>query len=135
MPILSLKISGSPDAATRRELAETVTELTATILRKKRELTAVLVEAVDPDVWLIGGRTLAEHKLASFALTIKVTAGTNTKDEKAAYVSAVFERMSRLLGPLHEASYVVVEDVSADSWGYAGQTQEHRHIARLIQQA
>ena len=64
----------------------------------------------------------------SFYLDIKVTEGTNTKNEKARYVQAVFEAMGRLLGELAPASYIVIEEVRADAWGYSGQTQEFRYI-------
>ncbi len=57
-----------------------------------------------------------------------MTEGTNTKDEKAAYVEKVFAAMTAALGELHPASYVVVHDVGADSWGYGGRTQEFRYV-------
>ena len=53
---------------------------------------------------------------------------TNTKDEKAAYVAAAFEGFSRLLGDLHEESYIHIQDVRADAYGYGGRTQEFRYI-------
>jgi len=67
--------------------------------------------------------------LASFALDIKVTRDTNTDDEKAAYVRAMFDGMQHLLGPLHEASYVIVDEVPAAAWGYGGRTQAARFAA------
>jgi len=57
-----------------------------------------------------------------------VTEGTNTNDEKARYVQAVFDSMSTLLGELAPASHVVIDEVHADAWGYAGQTQEFSYI-------
>ena len=131
MPILTVRLSTTPDAAKARQIAEVLTDLTATILRKKRSLTAVTLDVVSPESWTVGGRTLAEQGLSSFALTIQLTAGTNSPNEKAAYIAAVFARMAELLGPLHEASYVTVQDVAADSWGYGGRTQENRSSTRL----
>jgi 4-oxalocrotonate tautomerase len=131
MPLLTLKVSGTDDPALARDLAEAVTDLTASILRKKRELTSVVVGFTSPALWIIGGRSPAEHGLASFALTIKVTDGTNTPTDKAAYVDAVFAAMRARLGPLHEASYVVVEDVPGEAWGYGGRTQASRAAARV----
>lgn len=52
--------------------------------------------------WFAGGQSLAEQSLASFWLDVHVSEGTNTKDEKAAYLAALFQRMGELLGPLHE---------------------------------
>lgn len=130
MPLLTLTVSAAPDAARARALAEAVTDLTVAHLRKKRELTAVTVAFEDPAAWFIGARSLAEQNLASFALTIRVTAGTNTAAEKAAFVQAVYARMAALLGPLHEASYVVVEEVPGEAWGYGGRTQAARAAER-----
>ena len=48
------------------------------------------------------------HGLASFWLDIRIPDGTNTKDEKAAFIAAVFKRIGELLGPLRLASYVIV---------------------------
>ena len=129
MPLLTLKISHPEGATLVPTLAEAVTDLTASVLRKKRDLTAVVVDVVPPDRWTIGGRTLADQGLASFALEIRVTAGTNSEAEKAAYVEAVFDAMRRCLGPLHEASYVVVQDVPAEAWGFGGRTQAARYAA------
>jgi 4-oxalocrotonate tautomerase len=69
------------------------------------------------------------HGRSSFFLEVRITDGTNTKAEKAAYVAAVFRAMGELLGSLHAESYVHVHDVRADAYGYGGLTQEHRFIA------
>jgi 4-oxalocrotonate tautomerase len=36
--------------------------------------------------------------------------------------------METILGKLHPASYIIIRDVAADSWGYEGSTQECRYI-------
>ena len=56
----------------------------------------------------------------------KITDETNTKSEKAEYICEVFEGFARLLGNLHEESYIYVQDVRAAAYGHGGQTQEHR---------
>ena len=40
-----------------------------------------------------------------------------------------FEGFERLLGNLHEESYIYVQDVRATSYGYGGKTQEFRYHA------
>ena len=105
-----------------------MTELTADILNKKTELTAVEVEFISPQRWFIGGVSLQAQIATSFYLDIKVTEGTNTKDEKARYVAQVFSSVEAIIGPLATASYVTIEEVNADAWGYQGQTQEFRYI-------
>ncbi|HWE79563.1 MAG TPA: 4-oxalocrotonate tautomerase [Pseudolabrys sp.] len=110
-------------------IAAEVARLSTAILKKDPKVTAVIVTRVPSDDWFCGGKSLTEEWLASFWLDIHVTDGTNTKDEKAAFIAAAFEAMGRLLGPLHEESYVHVHDVRGDAYGYGGLTQERRYIA------
>ena len=111
------------------EIAAAVSELTAKILHKDPKVAAIIVKSVDASDWFVGGKSLAEQKLASFWLDIHVTEGTNTKDEKAAYIAAVYKRMGELLGPLHTESYLHVDELRGDAYGFGGLTQERRYIA------
>jgi 4-oxalocrotonate tautomerase len=130
MPIITVKYAASQSqTGLKSAIARAASELAATVLRKDPKVTAVVVESVDPADWFAGGHSLAELGLASFWLDIRIVDGTNTKDEKAAFVAAVFKRMGELLGPLHNESYVHANEVRADAYGYGGQTQERRYIA------
>lgn len=128
MPFLDVKVSrgNTPDNAA--EIAVDLTRLTNELLGKRREVTAVAIDWLPAEQWFIGGDSLARSGLRSFFLKIEITTGTNTKDHKAAYVAAVLTAMAKLLGPLTPASYVVIHEVTADAWGYAGRTQEYRYI-------
>jgi 4-oxalocrotonate tautomerase len=128
MPILNVKLSAAPSPELITSVSETLLELTTRILHKKRELTAIAIDFVPPEHWVVGGRTLAAQGKRSMFLEIKIVDGTNTKDEKAAYIAAVFEAFARLLGDLHDESYIHVHDVRADAYGFGGQTQELRYI-------
>jgi 4-oxalocrotonate tautomerase len=128
MPFLSVSLSAVPSPDVVDKVAAQLTELTAIVLGKKRELTAVAISVTPAKTWYIAGSSLVNQSLTSFYFDIKVTEGTNTKNEKAAYVSQVFSAMSELLGPLAPASYIVIHEVHADAWGYEGQTQEFRYI-------
>jgi 4-oxalocrotonate tautomerase len=128
MPILNVKISAAPSGELVTAVSEALLELTTRILHKKRELTAIAIDFVPPEHWVVGGKTLAEQHKRSVYFDIKIVDGTNTKDEKAAYVAAAFEAFARLLGDLHEESYIYIQDVRADAYGYGGRTQEHRYI-------
>ena len=136
MPLITVTYS-SPQAipSTKPEIAAAVSDLTARILRKDPKVTAIIVTAVDAADWFAGGRSLAEQGLASYWLDIHVTEGTNTKDEKAAYLAALFQRMGELLGPLHEESYAHVDEVKGDAYGFGGLTQERRYIAGKLEAA
>jgi 4-oxalocrotonate tautomerase len=130
MPMITVRYATSrSEAGLKAAIARTGSELAASLLRKDPAITAVLVEAADPADWFCGGHSLAQSGLAGFWFEIRITDGTNTKDEKAAFSAAVFERMGELLGPLHEESYVHVDDVRADGYGFGGVTAERRYIA------
>jgi 4-oxalocrotonate tautomerase len=129
MPLITVSYASSRHAPSlKAAIAAAVSDLTARILHKDPNLTAIIVKSVDPADWFAGAKSLAEQKLASFWLDIHVTDGTNTKDEKAAYIAAMFEQMGTLLGPLHHESYLHVDEVRGDAYGFGGLTQERRYI-------
>jgi 4-oxalocrotonate tautomerase len=135
MPILNLKVAAPRSAALSAALSEGLIEATARILRKNPKVTAVAIDYVSPEDWIVAGKSLADQRKVSFWLDIKVVDGTNTKDEKASYVAEVFALMQRFLGDLHEESYVLVHEVPADAYGFGGLTQEHRYVANKLQAA
>ena len=127
MPILNVKVSAQRTAQLSERITETLLELTSRVLGKRRDLTAVVIEYVDPHDWFVAGKSLAELGKASFYFDVKVVDETNTKAEKTRYVAEAFEAFARLLGDLHHESYVYVQDVRATAYGFGGRTQEHRH--------
>jgi len=128
MPYLNIKVSGEPSEAVCKAVAQTLTSLTAKLLGKKAELTVVVVEPVPARFWFIGGSSLDIKAVSSFYLEIKITCGTNTKQQKGAYIRGLFSAMQELLGELDDASYIVIQEINADAWGYQGSTQEYRFI-------
>jgi len=136
MPLITVSYSSSNHTPSlKAAIAAAVSDLTAKILHKDPKVTAIIVKSVDPADWFAGGKSLAAQKLASFWLDIHITEGTNTKDEKAAYIAAMFARMGELLGPLHNESYLHVDEVRGDAYGFGGLTQERRYIAGKLQVA
>lgn len=127
MPILNVKVSAAKSPALTRQIAELLLELTSRILKKDRRVTAIAIDFIDHDCWVVGGSLLSEHGKNSFYFDIKVTDETNTKDEKAQYIREAFDGFARILGNLHDESYIYVQDVRATSYGYAGLTQEYRY--------
>lgn len=127
MPILTVKLSGSPTQQMTQAVADMLLEATERILKKKRSATAIVIDYVAPENWLIAGKTLIVHGTNSVYFDIKITDETNTKDEKAQYIAETFSGFERLIGPLHEESYIYVEDVRAAAYGYRGRTQEYRY--------
>jgi 4-oxalocrotonate tautomerase len=127
MPILNVKVSAKKSPELTMEIAELLLDLTTRILKKKREVTAIAIEFVDRDCWVVGGSLLSEQNKNSFYFDIKITDETNSKDEKALYIKKAFAGFERILGNLHEESYIYVQDVRAASYGYGGLTQEYRY--------
>jgi 4-oxalocrotonate tautomerase len=127
MPILNVKVSAKKSPEMTRAIAALLLDLTARVLHKKREVTSIAIDYVDPADWIVGGRSLAEQARSSVYFDIKITDETNTKEEKAEYIRQAFDGFSRLLGDLHDESYIYVQDVRAAAYGYGGKTQEFRY--------
>lgn len=127
MPILNVKVSAAKSPELIRQISDLLLELTTRILKKDRRVTAIAIDFIDHDCWVVGGSLLSEQGKNSFYFDIKVTDETNTKDEKAQYIREAFDGFARILGNLHDESYIYVQDVRATSYGYAGLTQEHRY--------
>jgi 4-oxalocrotonate tautomerase len=127
MPILNVKISAPRSREMTRRVSTVLSDLTKTILGKDPHVTSIAIEYVDPEDWIVGGRSLSEQGKSSVYFDIKITDETNTKAEKAKYIREAFDAFSELLGDLHEESYIYVQDVRAASYGYGGKTQEYRY--------
>lgn len=127
MPILNVKVSATKSPALTRQISELLLELTTRILKKERRLTAIAIDYIEHDSWVVGGSLLSEQGKNSFYFDIKITDETNTKAEKAQYIREAFDGFARILGELHDESYVHVQDVRAASYGYGGLTQEYRY--------
>jgi 4-oxalocrotonate tautomerase len=126
MPILNVKVSAAKSPELTRQISELLLDLTTRILKKERRVTAIAIDYVDHDSWVVGGSLLSEQGKNSFYFDIKITDETNTKAEKAQYIREAFDGFARILGKLHDESYIYVQDVRAASYGYGGLTQEYR---------
>lgn len=136
MPMISIQYAtprSVPELA--KQIAKAARQLSSEILCKDPDVTAVVVEEMEPANWFIAGKSLAEHGLASFWLDVRITDGTNTRAEKAAFIAATFTKMSELIGPLHNESYVHVDDARGDAYGYGGLTQNERFIGARLKTA
>jgi len=134
MPLITVSYASSHRSpSSKAAIAAAVSDLTAAILHKDPKVIAIIVKAVDAADWFVGGRSLAEQNLASYWIDIHVTEGTNTKDEKAAYLAAMFKRMVELLGPLHPETYLHVDEVRGDAYGFGGLSQERRYITSKLE--
>jgi 4-oxalocrotonate tautomerase len=130
MPTLLLKVTPLQNPERYQALAAALTKLTADLLHKRPEVTAVVIDDLPRARWCVGGRTVEG---ATALLEIGITAGTCTEDEKARFIAAAFDELQRQLAPegrFEVASYVTVRELPATDWGYGGQTQRARQQAR-----
>jgi 4-oxalocrotonate tautomerase len=127
MPILNVKVSGKKTLEMTKRISDMLLTLTTKILKKKPEVTAIIIDYVEHDNWIVGGELLSSLNKNSFYFDIKITDETNSKDEKALYIKEVFRGFERILGNIHEESYIYVQDVRATAYGYGGYTQEYRY--------
>lgn len=128
MPYLRIRLATPQTTVTTQQVATMMTKLAVTTLKKNEAAVAVDVQFQEPENWFIGGQAVSERQETAFYAEIKITAGTNTRDQKAAFVHETFAGMQQLFGHVASTSYVVLHDVSSDAWGYGGLTQEHRYI-------
>lgn len=128
MPYLNVRVSMPESAEVADGIVSTLMRHTSEVLGKKPEVTSIDISFVPPKLWFVGGERVSDQNAVTFYLDIKVTEGTNTKAEKAKYVKNVFADFEAIVGPITPASYIVIHDVRADSWGFQGRTQEYRFI-------
>ena len=125
MPFVSLKIAGPQlTPAQRRTLQSGFTDLMAGPMHKVHGLTAVAIEYIAPDHWTTGGVPPAFGR-AAYA-EVKVTQDTNSAHEMQRFIAEGHALLTSTLGILPEATYVVVHEIPAQAWGYAGETQDAR---------
>ncbi|MCX8996452.1 tautomerase family protein [Rhizobiaceae bacterium BDR2-2] len=124
MPFVHIRIAGKrlPESNLNL-LQDETTRLMESVLAKKRELTAVLVEQLPAGGWAVGGQAVP----AAAHLEATITAGTSTREEKARFIDKATALLKSVCGtPLPLATYVVVRELPSESWGYDGRTQASR---------
>ncbi|MDZ7813485.1 MAG: hypothetical protein U5L74_10345 [Ideonella sp.] len=126
MPTLHLQLCPPQPPATLRALAQALTQISASVLLKRSAVTALHIQEAEPSHWALGG-AVPEAPMA--LLEIRISQGSNSAEEKAAFVAQAYATLQAHLDahtPLALASYVTVLEVPAQNWGYGGQTQAQR---------
>lgn len=130
MPVLRLDIAPLQNPERYRALAAALTRLMADILGKQPDLTAVLIQDRPAAQWFVGAEDVARP---ATLLEVSITAGTNTPEQKEAFIAAANAELQRQLAPtdgLQPASYVIVRELPAGDWGFDGLTQRERQRMR-----
>ena len=128
MPILTLKLSAQVRIQNTSVLAQALTALSHRVLHKRSDVTSVVLQRIAQGDWWVGGEVSAQV----FAqLDIRITQGTNTEEEKAAFIAQAYALLSEHLDKgqvLHATSYISVQELPATDWGYGGLTQQQRRV-------
>ena len=128
MPILTLKLSAQAHLQNESVLAKALTALSHRVLHKRLDVTSVVLQRIAQESWWVGGE-VSDQIFAQ--LDIRVTQGTNTEEEKTAFVAQAFALLSEHLGKgqvMHATSYISVQELPATDWGYGGFTQQQRRV-------
>ncbi len=128
MPILTLKLSAQARIQNTTALAQALTALSQRVLHKHSDVTSVVLQRVAQENWWVGGE-LSDQVFAQ--LDIRITQGTNTEEEKAAFTAQAYALLSGCIGvgqSLHAVSYISVQELPATDWGYGGLTQQQRRM-------
>lgn len=128
MPFVRITLGAhgvTPD--NRADLARIATRLMAEVLGKRADLTSVLVTEVgDSDrIWTIGD----QFQPAAAVVEAFITQGTNTAAEKADFIAQMDAALRHVLPELAAPTYVILQEVAAESWGWGGRTQAARAVA------
>ncbi|MCH8180396.1 MAG: tautomerase family protein [Proteobacteria bacterium] len=123
MPFVHLSIRGAtPTPTDIAHLQVALTRLMADVLRKKPELTVVQVDVLPDTAWSVNGQPLSTGQLG-LQLSVWITAGTNTADEKAFFIARAHDTLEGMLGTPATPTYVMVQEMAAGDWGHDGRTQ------------
>lgn len=120
MPHIAVKLSQAQPQERVDALCTGITQSMHAILDKRLEVTAVSVDIASH--WRIGNQPAG----CTAFVDAKITAGTNTAEQKAAWIDAVWQLLRTQLGELNEVSYIVLHEIGAGDWGYSGLTQAER---------
>ena len=131
MPYINIRIATSLNQAQRDQLYDKTTSQMNTVMGKRREVTVVNIDESEPRYWATNAVTLTSEDPIGAFVDIKVTEGTNTREEKAEMISQIVKILRDVVGVVQEACYVVIDEIPANSWGYNGKTQAARAVSKL----
>lgn len=126
MPYINIRLGCKVTNEQKQALYQQTTSLMHEVMGKKQEVTVVNILESEPQQWSVNSVQLTAEDSVSAFVDIKITAGTNTAEEKASMIQKTVEMLREEVGVIQEACYVVIDEIPADSWGYDGKTQAAR---------
>lgn len=130
MPYISVQLSSAISKPQSDNLAIGITQILNKVLGKKEELTAVNISDNSSKHWYIGNHPIDIKYEHTVYVDIKISANTNTDEEKQEAIAKLYALFTEELGHLSEISYITIDEVPMTNWGYGGKTQYQRSIKR-----
>lgn len=126
MPLLVLNSNTTLTPPQKTELATRLADITEAVLRKRRQVIVVRFDGGDlADRWYSDG-VIDPAETTIFELSILITTGTNTEQEKADWIAQAWSAVTGVLGACTHANYISVREIDGTDWGYNGLTQDQR---------
>lgn len=126
MPYINIRLGCKVSNEQKQALYQQTTSLMHEVMGKKQEVTVVNILESEPQQWSVNSVQLTAEDAVSAFVDIKITAGTNTAEQKASMIQKTIEMLREEVDVIQEACYVVIDEIPADSWGYDGKTQAAR---------
>lgn len=68
---MNVKVSPRKSPELTQKIADLLLDMTSRILKKKPEVTAIAIEYVEPDTWVVGEQLLSKQDKTAFISTSK----------------------------------------------------------------
>jgi len=108
--------------------------MTSRVLHKDRAVTVIRITAGDErDAWFVASTALQPAQPV-IDLSITITSGTNTAEEKENWQQAAWALLHGVTGGGSVPNYVSVVELAGGDWGYNGQTQANRKATKTCMQ-
>ncbi|WP_447871270.1 hypothetical protein [Serratia fonticola] len=126
MPIVTVTVSEQIADRTKAGILEEIVNITSCTLNKNEQVTVVKFIEGHTEFFNMGGMAKGIHP---FDVEIKITAGTNSKAEKAGWIESIWELMNIYFQTAeHFPCYISIIELDGDSWGFNGMTQYNRAL-------
>lgn len=129
MPIINLKTSRALTESNKQTISSRLTEITSKLLRKNPRVTVINIDE-STGSWFLNNEE--NGKAGAFQLSINITRGTNTQEEKENWLKSVWNYVHHTLSVEKDAvCYIIINEIDPDNWGYCGISQLQRSKNQL----
>lgn len=122
MSFVNFQISSQLNDCQKSKIQRETTQLLSRFTKKNESATVVNISESLPDQWAVNGSPLSKEQPPSVFVDIKLAEGNHLPSEQSTIISKIVEMLSKILGSIRDTCYVVINEVTAMSWGYQGRT-------------